>query len=228
MELGLVFSLVQLILCFCVCSLAVYTLFSMAIHTLKEKGFGPAWASGFHMGTVSKARDQKTVSWRGISWEKKEQMKSLQGNSHNHRVGKFSICLKHAQSSELKAYRNRAIEYWWGPVREDSRHWLLSPSAKVQRLADHVGSLISGFKKRKIKINAKWWILYIQFEDWSSHIHKINVGSSFISYFLFLSSINHPCFPSFQESICLHIPIISYLVSTSISPVAFRSISYLS
>ena len=29
------------------------------------------------------------------------------------------------------------------------------------------------FKKIK-KINAKWWILYIQFEDWGSHIHKIN------------------------------------------------------
>ena len=37
-------------------------------------------------------------------------------------VGELSICLKHAQSPELKAYQNRAIEYWWGPVREDSRH----------------------------------------------------------------------------------------------------------
>ena len=44
--------------------LFVYTLFSMAIHTLKKKGFGPAWAFGFYMGTVSKVWDQKMVLWR--------------------------------------------------------------------------------------------------------------------------------------------------------------------
>ena len=76
MELGSVFSLVQLILCFCACS--VYTMFLTAIHTLKDKGFGPAWAWGFHMGTVSKAWDQKTVSsWRGFPEKKQQQMKSL-------------------------------------------------------------------------------------------------------------------------------------------------------
>ena len=131
------------------------------------EGFWSSMSLGFSYGHSFQSSGPEDGFMKGISWEKKEQMKSLQGNPHNHRVGEFSICLKRAQSSELKAYRNRAIEYWWGPVREDSRHWLLSPSAKVQRLADHVGSLISGFKKRKIKINVKWWILYIQFEDWT-------------------------------------------------------------
>ena len=38
-ELGSVFSLVQLILCFCACSFVVHTLFSMAIHALQGEDF---------------------------------------------------------------------------------------------------------------------------------------------------------------------------------------------
>ena len=45
------FSLVHLILCFHVCSLVVYSLFSVAIRIPEEKSF-VSIAIGFHMGTI--------------------------------------------------------------------------------------------------------------------------------------------------------------------------------
>ena len=70
MEPGSVFSWVQLILYFCVCSFVVDTLFLMAIRTLKEKGIGTTWAFGFYIGTVSKLGTIRGfVEW--ASWDGK-------------------------------------------------------------------------------------------------------------------------------------------------------------
>ena len=63
MGLKSVFSLVHLILCFHVCSLVVYSLFSVAIRIPEEKSF-VSIAIGFHMGTVlSLGQENDFMEW---------------------------------------------------------------------------------------------------------------------------------------------------------------------
>ena len=68
MGLKSVFSLVHLILCFHVCSLVVYSLFSVAIRIPEEKSF-VSIAIGFHMGTVlSLGQENDFMEW--VSWNR--------------------------------------------------------------------------------------------------------------------------------------------------------------